>query len=42
MQQIEKLGAGKKQQVVQMIDTVIENDQLKRQSAEGSTAHANG
>lgn len=41
MQQIEKLDAGKKRQVLQMIDTVIENEQLKRQTAEGSTTHAN-
>lgn len=42
MQQIEKLDASKKRQVLQMIDTVIENEQLKRQTAEGSSAHANG
>jgi transcriptional regulator with XRE-family HTH domain len=42
MQQIEKLDAGKKRQVLQMIDTVIENEQLKQQTAEGGMAHANG
>lgn len=42
MQQIEKLDAAKKRQVLQMIDTVIENEQLKRQATEGRTAHANG
>ncbi len=42
MQQIEKLDAGKKRQVLQMIDTVIENEQFKRQTAEGGMAHANG
>lgn len=42
LQQIEKLDAAKKRQVLQMIDTVIENDQLKRQTTEGSPAHANG
>ncbi|MFZ5843950.1 MAG: helix-turn-helix domain-containing protein [Pseudomonadota bacterium] len=41
MQQIEKLDAGKKRQVLQMIDTVIENEQLKRQSLAEETAHAN-
>jgi transcriptional regulator with XRE-family HTH domain len=30
MQQIEKLDAAKKRQVLQMIDTVIENEQLKQ------------
>lgn len=42
MQQIENLDAGKKRQVLQMIDTVIENEQLKRQTADGGMAHANG
>lgn len=42
MQQIEKLDAAKKRQVLQMIDTVIENEQLKRQTADGGMAHANG
>lgn len=42
IQQIEKLDAGKKRQVRQMIDTLIEPEQLRRQTADGSTAHANG
>lgn len=41
MQQIEKLDAAKKRQVLQMIDTVIGNEQLKRQT-DGRPAHANG
>ncbi|MFZ2209191.1 MAG: helix-turn-helix transcriptional regulator [Porticoccaceae bacterium] len=42
MEQIEKLDTGKKRQVLQMIDTLIENEQLKRYTARGGTAHANG
>ena len=42
MQQIEKLDAGKKRQVLQMIDTVIEHAKIKRPATEGSTTHANG
>ena len=41
LQQIEKLDAAKKRQVLQMIDTIIENEQLKQQATERSSAHAN-
>lgn len=41
MQQIEKLDASKKRQVLQMIDTMIEHAQLTQQTTEGSNPHAN-
>lgn len=41
LQQIEKLELSQRRQILQMIDTVIENAQLKQQSSERSTNHAN-
>jgi transcriptional regulator with XRE-family HTH domain len=41
LQQIEKLDAARKRQVLQMIDTVIENEQLKQKQQRTGDRHAN-